>query len=160
MILIALGLARLGILAHFLSHPVLSGFTSAAAILIIFSQLPSLLGIVPATCPDSSTWRLLAAVGSLNLSTLALGLLSIALLLVFGSPIERGLGRLGVSRARAGVIGKTAPLAVVCVTTILVTWFGLDGGPGVAVVGTLPKGFRPSGWPSRWSLPSCYPLRR
>jgi len=36
---------KMGSLVNFLSHPVLSGFTSAAAIIIIMSQIPSLLGI-------------------------------------------------------------------------------------------------------------------
>ena len=41
----ALGLARLGGLAYLLSEPVLTGFTSGAAILIIASQFPKLLGL-------------------------------------------------------------------------------------------------------------------
>ncbi|HBK71474.1 MAG TPA: sodium-independent anion transporter [Flavobacteriaceae bacterium] len=40
-----LGLFRLGFLVNFLSHPVVSGFTSAAALIIGLSQLKSLLGI-------------------------------------------------------------------------------------------------------------------
>ncbi len=41
----SLGLFRLGFLVNFLSHPVVSGFTSAAALIIGLSQLKSLLGI-------------------------------------------------------------------------------------------------------------------
>ena len=40
--LILMGVARLGFMANFLSHPVMSGFTSAAAIIIAFSQLANL----------------------------------------------------------------------------------------------------------------------
>ena len=40
-----LGAFRLGFLVNFLSHPVVSGFTSAAALIIGFSQLKHLLGI-------------------------------------------------------------------------------------------------------------------
>ena len=40
LVLLALGALRLGVLANFLSHPVLSGFTSAAAIIIILSPAP------------------------------------------------------------------------------------------------------------------------
>jgi SulP family sulfate permease len=40
-----LGLLRMGFLVNFLSKPVISGFTSAAAFIIIFSQLKHLLGI-------------------------------------------------------------------------------------------------------------------
>ena len=45
-----------------------------------------------------------------------------------------------MTQARAGVLGKTAPLAVVLVTTLLVAGLGLDTGHGVAVIGTLPTG--------------------
>ncbi len=40
-----MGLFRLGFLVNLLSHPVISGFTSAAALIIAFSQLKFLLGI-------------------------------------------------------------------------------------------------------------------
>ena len=40
-----LGLFRLGFLVNFLSHPVVSGFTSAAALIIGLSQLKHLLGV-------------------------------------------------------------------------------------------------------------------
>ncbi len=39
-----LGICRMGFLVNFLSKPVISGFTSAAALIIIFSQLKHLLG--------------------------------------------------------------------------------------------------------------------
>lgn len=141
-ILFVLGLARLGVLANFLSHPVLSGFTSAAAVIIVLSQLPSLIGLsLPRHLPLAEMpAAIVAGLARLNLHTLGLGLLSVALLLLSGAPLERALARTGISRARAGVIGKTAPLAVVAVTTLLVAGFALDAEHGVAVVGTLPEG--------------------
>jgi SulP family sulfate permease len=141
-ILFALGLARLGVLANFLSHPVLSGFTSAAAVIIIFSQLPNLIGLsLPGHLPAAEVpAAVVAGLAHLNLPTLGLGLLSVALLLLSGAPLERALIRGGISRGRAGVIGKTAPLAVVAITTLLVAGFALDAQHGVAVVGTLPEG--------------------
>jgi SulP family sulfate permease len=42
-----LGIARLGIVAYLMSEPVLIGFTSAAAVLIVSSQLPTIFGVVP-----------------------------------------------------------------------------------------------------------------
>lgn len=141
-LLIALGVLRLGLLANFLSHSVLSGFTSAAALIIILTQLPYLLGIAlpgrlaPADIPTA----MLDAADHLNVPTLGLGLLSVALLLLSGRPLERVLVAMGMTQARAGAIGKTAPLAVVLLTTFLVVDLGLDAGHGVAVVGTLPPG--------------------
>ncbi len=43
--LLAMGIFRLGFLANFLSHPVITGFINAAAIIIATSQLKHLLGI-------------------------------------------------------------------------------------------------------------------
>ena len=42
---LAMGLARMGFLTSLLSHPVLSGFTSAAALIIAASQLKHLFGV-------------------------------------------------------------------------------------------------------------------
>lgn len=44
LIQLGLGLLRMGFLVNFLSKPVISGFTSAAAIIIGLSQLKHLLG--------------------------------------------------------------------------------------------------------------------
>ncbi len=45
LILFAMGLMRLGFMANFLSHPVISGFVTASGILIAGSQLGHILGI-------------------------------------------------------------------------------------------------------------------
>lgn len=42
---VLIGLTRTGFIAYIMSQPVMSGFTAAAAMLIIFSQLPMLLGV-------------------------------------------------------------------------------------------------------------------
>ena len=47
LLLTAFSVLRLGSLVNLLSHPVLSGFSSGAAILIILSQLPHLVGAPP-----------------------------------------------------------------------------------------------------------------
>ena len=43
--LVGLGLARFGAVVNFMSHPVISGFTTAAALIIGFSQFKHLLGL-------------------------------------------------------------------------------------------------------------------
>ncbi len=45
LIQITLGMLRLGVLVNFLSHPVVLGFTNAAAIIIATSQLGKILGV-------------------------------------------------------------------------------------------------------------------
>ena len=52
----ALGIARLGVLVNFVSHPVIVGFTAGAAILIAVNQLEHFLGMeVPATLDTFGT---------------------------------------------------------------------------------------------------------
>ena len=81
-ILVALGAARLGFLVNFLSQPVISGFTSAAALVIGFSQLKYLLGVdIP-----SSKYLHEIAIGAFNqldqwsLVTILVGLGGIAVI--------------------------------------------------------------------------------
>lgn len=141
-ILLLLGLLRVGFLVNFLSHPVLSGFTTAAAIVIAISQLKHLTGLdVPRGLPVHET--VVAIVGGLdhaNMAALVLGLGSIALLLFFKSRLARLLLRLGMPGFWAGLIAKTGPLAVVLVSTIAVVATGLDDGQRLRIVGDIPRG--------------------
>jgi len=82
---LALGLARLGAIVSFLSHPVIVGFTNAAAIIIALSQLNKLLG-VPIDRSDHflvDIAGVLAQVPQAHLPTLAIGLAALALMLAF-----------------------------------------------------------------------------
>ena len=45
LMLVVMGVFRLGFLANFLSHPVISGFISASGLVIVASQLKHLLGV-------------------------------------------------------------------------------------------------------------------
>jgi len=81
---LAMGVARMGFLVNFLSHPVVSGFTSAAALIIGFSQLKHLLGL---EIPRSHHVHqiLLSAVAKIDevhLVTLAIGAAAVLLLLL------------------------------------------------------------------------------
>ncbi|MBK8489380.1 MAG: solute carrier family 26 protein [Saprospirales bacterium] len=120
-----LGVFRMGFLVNFLSHPVISGFTSAAALIIGISQLKHLMGV---KLPQSHYIHeiLIAAVqkaGETQLSTLAIALTGIALIL-------------GIRRFNKAIPGQL--LAVVF--GVLVVWlFGLDQ-QGVKIVGEVPKG--------------------
>ena len=52
-----IGFVRAGGIAYLMSQPVLEGFTSAAAILIVLSQLPTALGVSePSTGVVASAW--------------------------------------------------------------------------------------------------------
>lgn len=141
-VLLALGLLRLGWLANFLGHPVLSGFTSAAALLIIASQLPALVGV---RWPAETGWSgLLPAVAeaapTVRAPTLLLGLLAASVLLLSGRPLERLLQAAGATRRSSALAGRAAPLLVVVCGTLAVVALSLDSGHGVAVVGAVPAG--------------------
>jgi len=81
---LALGLFRLGAIVNLLSHPVIIGFTNAAAIIIALSQLNKLLG-VPMNRSDNflnDIHGVLLQVGDSHWPTLAMGLGALALMLL------------------------------------------------------------------------------
>jgi SulP family sulfate permease len=122
---LALGLLRMGFLVNFLSHAVISGFTSAAAIIIWLSQVHHLLG-VPASGGHSFLHLLEGLgrhIGQVHFTTMGIGLASVAFLLFFRRKMTR----------------FPAPLVVVAGSTVLVYALGLDR-LGVKVVGHVPPG--------------------
>ena len=80
---LALGLLRLGVLVDFLSHPVVVGFTNAAAIIIASSQLSKFFDIVTRKGEHhyQTMGNLFTDLPTLNLVTLIMGLFSVFLLL-------------------------------------------------------------------------------
>ncbi len=121
----ALGLLRAGFITNFLSHAVISGFTSAAALVIGLSQLGHLLGIQLERSENvfATLWEAGRNLGETNLVTLAVGALSILTLLLFKRYAKR----------------FPAPLLVVVVSTLAVYLFGLSE-YGVGTVGEVPRG--------------------
>ena len=76
------GLMRMGFLVNLLSHPVLSGFVSAAAIIIGLSQLHHILGVGSVTgVLHEIVYGIAVQAANLNLITLATGAGAIALIL-------------------------------------------------------------------------------
>lgn len=149
-ILLAMGLARLGFLVNFLSHPVISGFSSAAALVIGFSQLKHLLGFdIPRSHLITETLAHAATnIGQLNLATVAIALGSLALLLLFRSHVARGINAAGISQPVADAIAKAGPLVAVLVTTVTVWAFSLDQSADVKIVASIPAGLPPLTFPS------------
>lgn len=141
-LLLTLGLLRAGFLVNFLSHPVIAGFTAAAALTIAVGQLKTVAGLdLPrAHSMAESAWALAAALPRANLATVGLGAATIALLLVFSGPLVRWLTAAGLPAAAASAIGKTGPLATVALGAGVVAGFDLDRIAGVGVVGDLPSG--------------------
>lgn len=79
---LTIGLFRLGAIVNFLSHPVIVGFTNAAAIIIALSQLNRLLG-VSMTRTDSflkDVWEVMHNASEMHPPTLAFGLVALAIM--------------------------------------------------------------------------------
>lgn len=138
--LFVFGVLKLGFLAHFLSHPVLSGFTSGSAVLIALSQLPNLLGL--GAQGGNGFQVLLSIVSRLqdgNGLTIAISAASLFALWGARRFLLDGLLRLGLSATTADLLAKLAPMVVVVVATLVAGW-GHLAEQGVKVVGAVPQG--------------------
>jgi MFS superfamily sulfate permease-like transporter len=81
-----LGLLRLGMVVNFLSHPVVNGFTNAAALIIATSQLSKLFGVAEhkATHQYETVYRVIrAALNETHWPTLGMAALAIVVMLGF-----------------------------------------------------------------------------
>lgn len=123
-VLMLCGLLRLGFLSSFLSRPVMSGFTSGAALVIAASQLKVLLG---------------GPLTAINPTAAAIGLLSLLLLWLARSQLGRQLQRLGLAAKNADMLSKLAPAAILLLATLLV-WQQDWQHAGVALIGPIPAG--------------------
>jgi SulP family sulfate permease len=141
LMLLAFGVLRLGFLAHFLSHPVISGFISGAAVLIAIGQIRHLLGVkIEADDVVGRVLELAGAIPDTNPAALAIGLGSVILLTLARRSLPGWLSSAGMTRAGADLAARFAPMLVVILATIAVMVFRLDETHGVAVVGTVPAG--------------------
>ena len=117
-----LRLSRMGGLVNLLSHPVITGFVNAAAILIIISQLPAFTGIdIDSNAePFAALAGLLSAAEQLDATTVSFGLVSLGLLILFPS-IVRGLGQLlGYSIPRQHALTRIGPMVVAALAVAVV----------------------------------------
>jgi SulP family sulfate permease len=125
---IAMGAMQLGFVANLLSRPVIAGLTSAAALIISFSQLGNLLGVDLGNSQYVHVllWRALQHLGEVHLLSLGIGAVGIALLLA----LPRWVPAVPES------------LVVVALATAASYAFAFEA-QGVAVVGAIPDGLPP-----------------
>lgn len=149
-ILMGMGLARLGFLVNFLSHPVISGFSSAAALVIGFSQLKHLLGFdIPRSHLITETIsHAITHISQLNIATFGIAAVSLAILLIWKSRLAGWLTGAGVSASVTDAVSKSGPLVAVLVTTLAVWFFGLSQSAGVSIVADIPAGMPPLSMPT------------
>lgn len=120
-----MGLFKLGFVVNFLSHPVISGFTSAAAIIIGLSQIKHLFRI---NLPNSEHIQemivaIFQNIGDIHWITFGIGVVGI-IIIKYGKKIHKSF---------------PAPLVAVVVGIALVTGFDLTS-QGVKIVGDVPSG--------------------
>jgi SulP family sulfate permease len=144
LMLVAMGLARLGFLANLLSHPVISGFITASGILIACSQLKHILGVeAHGHTLVSIMSSLIAHASNTNLWTLGIGLAATGFLFWVRKNLKPLLrDRIGIPPFAADLLTKAGPVAAVIVTTSAVALLDL-GQRGVDIVGQIPKGLPP-----------------
>ena len=139
-ILLLLGLLRLGFMANFLSHPVISAFITASGILIGVSQLQHLLGI------STSGYNLIElglslsdSITEINLITLSIGVFSIVFILWCRIGLRALLRKWGCGERTAAVFSRAGPIFTVATTSLLVFAYNLSE-RGVQTLGEIPGG--------------------
>jgi SulP family sulfate permease len=151
--LILLGILRLGFIANFLSHPVIAGFITASAILIAAGQIKHILAI-PLT--GDTLWEMgrsaLAQPLSVNGPTLAIGVTVTAFLFGVRTHLKPLLTNLGLSPRAADMTAKAGPVVAVAATAAITAMMGLDQ-QGVRIVGAIPQGLPPLTLPDFAAVP-------
>ncbi len=120
-----LGIFRLGVIVNFLSHPVIVGFTNAAALIIAFSQLSKIFGVSMSRSEHFlvDVWGVILQVGSTHIPTLIFGISAFAIMWFFKSKYP-----------------KVPGVLIAVALAILVSWGINFEEMGGAVVGTIPQG--------------------
>jgi SulP family sulfate permease len=79
---LVLGIFKLGVVVNFLSHPVIVGFTNAAAIIIGLSQLNKLFGVSMGRSEHfiNDIWGVLQQIGDTHIPTLVMGVSAFAIM--------------------------------------------------------------------------------
>lgn len=138
--LLALGLFRMGFLANFLSHPVIAGFITASGLIIATSQLKHIFGV------DAHGHNLLdlilslvAHVGEINWITAAIGIPAALFLFWVRKGLKPLLVKMGLGPRLADILAKTGPVFAVAVSIGIAAFFQLNS-QGVALVGSVPQG--------------------
>lgn len=143
LVLVIMGLLRLGFIANFLSHQVISGFITASGILIATSQLKHILGVKSEgdTLPDM-LHSISANFANINLYTLAIGASSMAFLFWVRKQLKPLLVRFGIEATTADLLAKAGPVLVIVLSIFSVIGFDLAA-KGVKLVGAIPSGMPP-----------------
>ena len=140
LILLLMGILRLGFITNFLSHPVISGFITASGLIIAASQLKHIFGI---NGDGSNLIAILSSISKniseISIVTLFIGILSLFILYWSKKRFKSFLINSNVNDFFSDLISRTGPVIAVIVSTFFVWVFGL-GENAVSIVGHIPKG--------------------
>jgi SulP family sulfate permease len=148
LMLIALGLLRLGFLANFLSHPVISGFITASGIQIAAGQLTPVLGIP--SHGETFVQQIIDLIKNapkINWFTAAVGVPAFIFLFWVRSYLSPLLVKMGMAKRRADILARIGPVFAIVLSIVAVWAFGLHD-KGVKIVGTIPQGLPSIGLPT------------
>jgi SulP family sulfate permease len=154
-LLVLFGLLRMGFLANFLSHPVISGFITASGVLIATSQVKHILGVEADghSMPEIVT-SVMGALHQISIPTIGIGLASLAFLFWSRTRLRPLLERCGLSPRSAAIVARAGPVFAVAASIGAVSLLGLHE-RGVRILGaipqTLPSFTTPSFSPDLWS---------
>ena len=136
--LLLMSLLRMGFLANFLSHPVMSAFISGAAIMILLGQLKGITAIpVQGTTLPEQLVSFYQGFNYLHLKTLLLGSTFLTFLYWSRKYLADLLQGFGLTKVTAALLARMAPLVLLVVATLGVMLFNLDQ-QGIKIVGNLP----------------------
>lgn len=138
--LIVLRVVNFGAVISFLSHAVITGFISAAAVLIITNQVPSMLGIgaAPTTSMSSVVSHIGTSLQTVNLTVLLISVAAIVFLWVCRIWLAALLRRMNVGEQAIASLVRLAPMCVVIIAIAFVAGLNLDETAEVGVVGHVP----------------------
>ena len=124
LILLIMAALRLGLLANFISYPVMKGFLFGLALTIIIGQVPKLLGVEKGEGNFfEQLWSIIGSLSHISQVTLALSVIAVIVLYVLEERFRKIPGVLALFIAGLGA-------------SYLLNWESL----GVAVVGFIPAG--------------------
>jgi len=147
LILLVMGLLRMGFLANFLSHPVISGFITASGILIAASQLKHILGVeAHGHNLIEIAGSLVSHLGEINMPTLAIGGLSLVFLFWVRGQLKPLLRATGLGEKAATIIARAGPVFAVAASILVVALMGLHQ-EGVKILGDIPRDLPTLGLP-------------
>ncbi|MEN8220764.1 MAG: sulfate permease [Pseudomonadota bacterium] len=120
-----LGIFRLGVVINFISHPVIIGFTNAAALIIAFSQLSNIFGVTMHRSEHflMDVWNVIMQIGNTHIPTLLFGITAFTIIWFLKNQYP-----------------KVPGILIAVTATILISWLIDFQAMGGAIVGEIPKG--------------------